>query len=207
MCDSSAVEFFANVVQADEFREKRVLEVGSLYVNGSVRPIVEKIGRPSGYIGIDIKEGKFVDMVLPAEEILSKFGDEAFDAVISTEMIEHVENWRQAIDNMKSVLKAEGSIFITTRSKGFKMHGYPHDFWRFEIDDMKRIFSDFMIENLMPDPQFPGIFLRARKPQSWQRRSLEGVRLYSVILGKRTSEIPSLFDMPPLRRVWVRFFQ
>ncbi len=56
----------------------RVLEVGSKYIYGSIRPLIEKHMRPKEYIGIDIKSGKFVDLILSAEKIIEHFGKETF---------------------------------------------------------------------------------------------------------------------------------
>jgi len=50
MCHPSVLELFAEEVNIDEFKNKRVLEIGSKYVNGSVRPIVEKFLLPKEYI-------------------------------------------------------------------------------------------------------------------------------------------------------------
>ncbi|MEM3793696.1 MAG: hypothetical protein QXS76_02180 [Candidatus Bathyarchaeia archaeon] len=59
------MEFFVENVRSEEFKDKRISEVGSRYVNGSVRPLVERFMRPREYIGIDIEPGKYVDVVLP----------------------------------------------------------------------------------------------------------------------------------------------
>ncbi len=88
-----------------------MLEVGSKYVNGSVRPLIEKFCRPKEYVGVDIEPGKYVDVVLPAERLVEHFGPESFDVVISTETLEHVQDWRLVINNMKKVLKRGGYIY------------------------------------------------------------------------------------------------
>ena len=194
MCNASVIEFFIDTVDCEEFRGKRVLEVGSKYVNGSVRPFIEKFCKPKEYIGIDIEKGKFVDIVLPAEKLVEYFGENSFDVVISTEVLEHVKDWRVVITNMKLVVKPLGYIYLTTRSYGFPYHSYPYDFWRYEIDDMEKIFSDFEIVSLAKDPLEPGVFLKARKPLNFKLKDLQDIQLYSILAGKRVGYIPDKFS-------------
>ena len=189
MCHVSVIEFFINAIDCTEFEGKDILEVGSRYVNGSVRPLIEKFCRPNKYVGVDIENGKFVDIVVPAEKLIEFFGENKFDVVISTEMLEHVKDWRIVINNLKKVLKPRGVIYITTRSKGFGYHAYPFDFWRYEIEDIKKIFSDFEIMILEKDTE-PGILLKARKPLDWKPTDLNSISLYSMAEGKRVTYIP-----------------
>ncbi|BCU67943.1 hypothetical protein HS7_13800 [Sulfolobales archaeon HS-7] len=112
MCNTAVIEFFVENINCEEFQGKRVIEVGSKYVNGSVRPLIEKFCKPREYIGVDVKKGKFVDVVLPAEQLVEKFGEDSFDVVISTEMLEHIKDWRTVINNMKLILKPTGYIYI-----------------------------------------------------------------------------------------------
>jgi len=188
------IEWFIEEVAAnpEQFKNKRILEVGSRYVNGSVRPLIEKFCSPKEYIGIDIEEGKYVDIVLPAERLIEYFGEQSFEVVISTELLEHVRDWRLVINNMKDVLKPNGLIFISTRSYGFPYHGYPHDYWRYEIEDMKKIFSDFNILRLQKDQFVNGLFLKAQKPENYQKKDLNNIALYSIAIGKRTLTTPNI---------------
>jgi ubiquinone/menaquinone biosynthesis C-methylase UbiE len=110
MCNVAVIEFFIENIRIEEFKGKRVLEVGSKYINGSVRPLIKRFASPKEYIGVDIEPGKFVDVVLPAERLVEHFGPESFDVVISTETLEHVQDWRLVINNMKKVLKRGGYI-------------------------------------------------------------------------------------------------
>jgi SAM-dependent methyltransferase len=197
----AVIEFFIDTIEPDEFKGSRVLELGAKYVNGSVRPLVEKLCCPKEYIGIDVQPGRFVDLVLPAERIVECFGEESFDLIVSTELLEHVNDWRIVVDNSKRVLRREGKIYVTTRSKGFHLHGYPYDFWRYELDDMRRIFSDFRILALRHDAQAPGLFLKAMKPRDWRPTQLSEIALYSMVLGRRSLGIPSITDMPLNRKL------
>jgi glyoxylate carboligase len=67
----SVMEFFMENIDCAEFEGKRVLEIGSRYVNGSVRPLIERFCKLREYIGIDIEPGRYVDIVLPAEEVVN----------------------------------------------------------------------------------------------------------------------------------------
>lgn len=195
----SIFEFFIHEVKEEEFKDKEVLEIGSKYVNGSIRPFIEKFLSPKRYIGIDFETGKYVDIVLEAEKVVDYFGSDVFDVVISTEVLEHVEDWPAVVNNIKKVLKPGGYLYITTRSLGFPFHGYPYDFWRYELDDMEKIFSDFEIISLKADPEAPGVFLKARKPHDWNPADLSNIYLYSMILNERTKDIVT--KMPLKERV------
>jgi hypothetical protein len=66
---------------------------------------------------------------------------------------------------MKCVLKCGGLLIVTARGPGFPFHGYPHDYWRFTVEDFRRIFEDMWILHVGQDtdPSSPGVFLKARK--------------------------------------------
>ena len=195
------LDFFMRNVDCREFNGKRVLEVGSKFVNGSVRPLIERFCNPKEYIGVDLEPGKYFDVVLPVEGLINCFGPESFDVVISTEVLEHVYDWRVVINNMKVVLKRGGYIYLTTRSYGFPYHAYPYDFWRYEPKDIIRIFSDFEVIRLEADWEAPGVFLKARKPIYWRPTDLNDIAVYSIVLGKRVRKLVGLNEMPLSRKL------
>ena len=184
MCHKSCIIFAARNLTSDEVKGRYVVEVGSRDVNGSLRPIIKAWGA-GRYVGLDIVKGPGVDVVGSAGDMTRVFGQESFDIVISTEVIEHVRDWRETISNIKRVCRPGGTILLTTRSKGYAYHGYPHDFWRYELEDMEKIFSDFDILSLERDTEAPGVFLKARKPSKFEEADLSSVELYSMLLGKR----------------------
>jgi len=180
MCNAACIEFAQRVLTPADIAGKSVLEVGSFDMNGSVRSNVEALG-PSNYVGVDLDEGPGVDTICDAADLISHFGRESFDLLISTELLEHVRDWRAVIANFKNVLKPDGVLVITTRSKGYGYHGAPFDFWRYELSDMRVIFSDVDIEALENDPQAAGVFIKARKPLTFQENDVAGHPLYSII--------------------------
>jgi SAM-dependent methyltransferase len=138
-----------------------VLEVGSQEVNGSFREFVEP--EAAVYIGTDITPGRGVDLICPAERIVRTFGRGAFDLVICTELLEHVEDWRTVIRNLKIVTVIGGLIVVTTRMPGFPFHGYPDDFWRFTADDLRTMFADCDLLSVVEHPNDRGVYLLARR--------------------------------------------
>lgn len=188
MCHSSCIIFAALNLTSDEVEGKKILEVGSFNVNGGLRDLITAL-KPAEYIGIDIAAGPGVDEVCAAEKIIEFFGENKFDLVISTEMLEHVKDWRIVISNMKRVCKKEGYIIITTRSKGYPYHPSPTDFWRFEKSDMKFIFSDCEIKSLELDKEYPGIFIKVKKPKNFVEKDIKDLALYNVITNKRQVKV------------------
>ena len=65
---------------------------------------------------------------------------------------------------------------------------------------MKRIFADFQIVKLQKDPGAPGLCMKARKPFDFKPVDLSQMELYSVILGRRSKNIPEITDMPFMRK-------
>ena len=171
MCNQSGLQFGKSHLSQSEVKDKIVIEVGSRDVNGSIREDIESLN-PLSYIGVDMLEGKGVDEICDVNNLVTKYGNDKFDLVISTELMEHVREWHKAISNLKNILKPDGILLLTTRSKGFGYHGFPFDFWRYEIDDMKIIFSDFIIEAYENDTSAPGVFIKARKPTNFSEKDL-----------------------------------
>ena len=142
---------------------KRVVEVGSYDVNGSVRPIVESYG-PASYIGVDIRNGPGVDMI--ADVTVDPLP--RADLVISCEMLEHVEDWQEALWKMMHI--CNGYMLLTTRSPGWPYHGYPADYWRFTIEDLLEAFKSFNVIRVGYEDtvKHGGVCILAKRPTKWR---------------------------------------
>jgi SAM-dependent methyltransferase len=108
---------------------RRVLDVGSLDVNGSLRDLC-----PPGveYIGIDLEAGKGVDMVLD-DPYQYPFPDGHFDMMVSTSCFEHDPMFWLTFLEMLRVVREHGIIYINAPSNGH-YHTHPWDNWRFYPD-------------------------------------------------------------------------
>ncbi|MGZ4984858.1 MAG: methyltransferase domain-containing protein [Chthoniobacterales bacterium] len=114
MCIRACIEFTRANLRPEEVRGCDVIEVGALDVNGSVRPLVRQLG-PASYGGVDLQAGPGVDEICDATGLVARFGCEVFDLLISTELLEHVRDWRTVISQFKQVLKPGRRLLVTTR--------------------------------------------------------------------------------------------
>jgi hypothetical protein len=161
MHESVLIEI-SHLLSDDDIRGNDVIELGSRNVNGSIRPYIEK-SNPASYIGVDFIPGQGVDIV---SDVSTYVPEKVADIVISTEMLEHTEDFLSAVNTIKKSCKTDGLIIISTRSPGFPYHGYPYDYWRYSEQNIRDLFCDCKILNLIIDWQFPGIIMMAKKTDS-----------------------------------------
>ncbi len=188
MCNVNCIRWGARNLSYEEIKGRKVIEVGSYDVNGSLRYIVELL-QPEEYVGVDIVEGLGVDIICPVENLVEKFGEESFDIVISTCLLEHIRDWRRAVSNIKNVCKTNGIIMIIVPSV-MPYHSYPNDFWRFSKEDMANIFRDCEILAIEEDSQpLSNVYCKAIKPNEFIEEDLSEHALYSIVVNKRIIEI------------------
>lgn len=158
------------------FKNKKVLDVGSLDINGCNRSLFEE----SEYTGLDIGEGKNVDVVCIGHEFNAP--DNTYDTIISTECFEHDMYYDKTIKNIIRMLKPDGLFLFTCATTGRVEHGTQksetgsapllqnYDNWSNyyknltqedieKILDLKEIFSEFefQVNTVSCDLYFYGI--------------------------------------------------
>lgn len=117
-----------------EFLDKResvkVLDVGSIDINGSFREIFTH--NKVKYTGVDLEKGNGVDIVLsnPYKYPISSY---SMDIVISGQTFEHCEFFWKSFEEMCRVLDFGGYLFLISPSGG-KIHRFPVDCYRFLPD-------------------------------------------------------------------------
>lgn len=111
-------EFFQMVKEAmpGRFNRPKVYDFGALDINGNNRPLFTK----PKYTGIDIVEGKNVDVVGLAHEVeLPGLAD----VCISGEMLEHDVHWRDSFLAMAKWCRPNGLVLMSCASRGRPKHG------------------------------------------------------------------------------------
>jgi len=111
---------------------KKILDVGSYDVNGTMKPIFEK----GQYVGLDMEAGPNVDIDGVSHDI--PIEKDEFDIVISSSCFEHDDMFWISFQEMCRVLKPGGYMYVQAPSNG-PYHGWPGDNWRFYIDSWKAL--------------------------------------------------------------------
>lgn len=97
------------------FRGKRVLEIGSLDINGSVRSMFDNCR----HTGVDLAPGPGVDVVASGHEVEG----EPWDVVCSCEMFEHNPLWAETWRRMVDLCRPGGLVFFSCATTGRPEHG------------------------------------------------------------------------------------
>jgi SAM-dependent methyltransferase len=92
------------------------------------------------YLGFDIAPGPMVDDVGRAERL--PYGDESFDLVVCTQVLEHADDPAAVVSELRRVLRPEGLALVSTHGV-FVFHPVPppdRDYWRWTHAGLVRLF-------------------------------------------------------------------
>jgi SAM-dependent methyltransferase len=151
---------FISQILPDFFESKKVLEIGSLNINGSVRRFYNNCE----YTGIDVAAGPDVDIVSNGENYYEKAN--TYDVIISCECMEHNPMYEKTWLNMLRLLKDDGLLIMTCATFGRPQHGTSmnepvsspltiqlgQDYYKnlirsdFEIVNLSSFFSNYLFE-------------------------------------------------------------
>ncbi|HEY8118930.1 MAG TPA: methyltransferase domain-containing protein [Methylophilaceae bacterium] len=129
----------------DQSAGKKVVEIGSQDVNGSIRQVCPK---DVDYIGLDFVEGKGVDIVL-TDPYQLPLSENSVDYVVSSSVFEHSEMFWVLFIEILRVLKPDGLFYLNAPSNGM-FHRYPVDCWRFYPDSGNALVKWAEREGLQP---------------------------------------------------------
>jgi len=120
MSHPEQMKFVGSVAQRfpEHFRASRVVEVGSLNINGSVRQFFEQ---PVFYVGCDLGPGPGVDIVCRGHKL--PFTNNKFDVAISCECFEHDKHWQLTFQRMIDLVKPGGLVVFSCATTGRAEHG------------------------------------------------------------------------------------
>lgn len=157
----TSMETMKQFVEEYDLEEAKVVDIGSLDINGSYRDLFT-----GEYIGVDLAPGKNVDVIMdsPEWEALKDV-----DAVISGQTLEHVADGPKLMKSMFDVLKPGGMLCVIAPSSG-PPHEHPIWVGVFGIPRMTDLVIGAGFEvircDINPEGEWHDCCCVARKPTS-----------------------------------------
>lgn len=139
-------------MKAKEENVRIILDLGC-----GTKPYKSLFGFSDKFVGFDIEKNEKVDVIgfnwdLP-------FHDNEFDALISTQVLEHTAKITETVSEIRRVVKNNGLIFISAPFV-FPIHGAPYDYYRFSKYGLLEIFKGFEFIEITPLNGFINTHLR-----------------------------------------------
>lgn len=133
------------IYQLDRALLREQVEKKAHYISGKVLDVgggefqrYKKYFKYDSYVSMDVYEGKDIDVVGSADAI--PFPDGTFDAVVSTQVFEHVKFPEKCAQEACRVLK-KGGIALITIPQWNELHSEPHDYWRYTKFGLQELFE------------------------------------------------------------------
>jgi SAM-dependent methyltransferase len=127
----------------------KVLDVGC-----GESPYAHLLTSAASYTGIDIAYADQFGMtakndIMTFDGRTLSFSNQYFDHIICTEVIEHVEDPKAFVAELRRVLKRDGTL-VATIPFSARVHHAPFDFHRFTFWGLKGLFADFKEVSITP---------------------------------------------------------
>jgi len=121
---------------------KTILDLGC-----GAKPYASLFKFADKFVGFDIEKNDRVDFVGYNWDL--PFRDGEFDALISTQVLEHTAKITETVQEIRRVVKNDGLIYVSVPLTSPE-HGIPYDFYRFTRFGLMEIFRDFEVLKIEP---------------------------------------------------------
>jgi len=115
--------------------QEPILEIGSKIVNPNMKTNREEFFSDKAYTGVDLEEGRGVDMVADATKRLM-FVDGMFKTILCFDTLEHVDKPWLMMQEVNR-LAAPNALIVMSAAFMFDVHNCPADYWRFTTEGLK----------------------------------------------------------------------
>lgn len=113
----------------------RILDLGC-----DDKPYRELFPPDADYVGADLAGNDSADVVIGDHGDVP-LPDASFDLVLSTQVLEHVDDPARYLRECHRLLRPEGTLVLTTHGTMY-LHRDPQDYWRWTSDGLAKIVTD-----------------------------------------------------------------
>ena len=106
------------------------------------------------YVGVDMAEGKGVDVVVDLTKSLGPLKEGYFDLGICCSVLEHVEKPWLFAANLARLIRPGGRLYMSVPWV-WRYHAYPDDYFRFSHRGVMSLFEDFTWSNMFYSTNVP----------------------------------------------------
>lgn len=128
----------------DLYAPPRILDLGGRDINGGIRDLFPD---DSIWMGVDIEPGPGVDLVRDCTRPWPDMND-LFNVVVCTEVLEHVEKWRDLVRTCSQALAPNGILLLTCASEGRRPHGASGAMWPADGEWYQNVSPEDLAEHL-----------------------------------------------------------
>ena len=93
----------------------------------------------ASYVGVDPVENPQAELTGSVEDL--PVGDGSFDVVLCNQVLEHCDNPRQAVSELRRVTAPGGRVLVSTHGV-MAYHPSPTDYWRWTHAGLEKLFLD-----------------------------------------------------------------
>jgi len=147
------------IVELVKFASKKISD-NSILVDAGAGECLYKVFFPNAnYVAVDFvlpkRKNSKLDVI--ADLTFLPFRDDSVDAILNTQVLEHIKKPEKALSEFYRVLKNEGKLFLTA-PQGWGIHYAPHDYFRF---------TSYALEYLFKSVGFKIVFIKPRGGYFW----------------------------------------
>jgi SAM-dependent methyltransferase len=113
-----------------------------------VAPYAPLFGDGWHYVSVDREQKYPVRLVADFTQKLP-FGDQSFDAILCTQVLEHVPDPELVAGEIHRLLKPGGVGFVSVPF-AWEIHHYPDDYHRFTPESLQKLFREFAMCDVKP---------------------------------------------------------
>jgi len=177
------MQYFIETYLTDS-SHRNILDVGSYDVNGCYRTLFDT--SQFNYTGLDLSPGPNVDIVPKKVYSWTELPSNSYDVVISGQAFEHIEFFWVTMSEMTRILRPEGLMCVIA-PRGFVLHRYPVDCYRFDTDGMLALARYC---NLVPLHASTNLAPK-NAPAEWYSE----LDADSMLIAKKTSGLEGIVDL------------